>query len=357
MPAAPKIVPRAAAPAPALSAAKGGASVAQKALQKLGLRRDIDLALHLPLRYEDETRITPLANARDGQMVQIEATVTASEIQLRPRRQLLVQVEDDTGSCELRFFSFYPSHQKTLAVGARLRIRGEVKGGFWGRQMMHPAFRVAGGELPAALTPVYPTTAGLPQPYLRRAVVGALSRVDLSDTLPSGCEPPVTQVYSQNGLQRLFSLREALTFLHHPTPDVALSTLEDHSHPAWQRLKAEELLAQQLSQQQSRRARDMLRAPVLRAQKAADGALPLHEQLLAVLPFSLTSAQRRVGEEIAADLARAVPMHRLLQGDVGSGKTVVSALAACLAMDAGWQCALMAPTEILAEQHFAKMIG
>ena len=145
MPAAPKIVPRAAAPAPALSAAKGGASVAQKALQKLGLRRDIDLALHLPLRYEDETRITPLANARDGQMVQIEATVTASEIQLRPRRQLLVQVEDDTGSCELRFFSFYPSHQKTLAVGARLRIRVEVKGGFWGRQMMHPAFRVAGG--------------------------------------------------------------------------------------------------------------------------------------------------------------------------------------------------------------------
>ncbi|OZA53127.1 MAG: ATP-dependent DNA helicase RecG, partial [Acidovorax sp. 17-64-282] len=255
--------------------------MAQKALQKLGLRRDIDLALHLPLRYEDETRITPLANARDGQMVQIEATVTASEIQLRPRRQLLVQVEDDTGSCELRFFSFYPSHQKTLAVGARLRIRGEVKGGFWGRQMMHPAFRVAGGELPAALTPVYPTTAGLPQPYLRRAVVGALSRVDLSDTLPSGCEPPVTQVYSQNGLQRLFSLREALTFLHHPTPDVALSTLEDHSHPAWQRLKAEELLAQQLSQQQSRRARDMLRAPVLRAQKAADGALPLHEQLAA----------------------------------------------------------------------------
>ena len=357
MPAAPKIVPRAAAQAPAPAAAKSGASVAQKALQKLGLRRDIDLALHLPLRYEDETRITPLANARDGQMVQIEATVTASEIQLRPRRQLLVQVEDDTGSCELRFFSFYPSHQKTLAVGARLRIRGEVKGGFWGRQMMHPAFRVAGGELPAALTPVYPTTAGLPQPYLRRAVVGALSRVDLSDTLPSGCEPPVTQVYSQNGLQRLFSMREALTFLHHPTPDVALSTLEDHSHPAWQRLKAEELLAQQLSQQQSRRARDMLRAPVLRAQKAADGALPLHEQLLAVLPFSLTSAQRRVGEEIAADLARAVPMHRLLQGDVGSGKTVVSALAACLAMDAGWQCALMAPTEILAEQHFAKMIG
>jgi ATP-dependent DNA helicase RecG len=331
--------------------------VAQKALQKLGLLRDIDLALHLPLRYEDETRIIPLANAREGQVVQIEATVTASEVQLRPRRQLLVRVEDGTGTCELRFFSFYPSHQKTLAVGARLRIRGEVKGGFWGRQMLHPAFRLAGGDLPAALTPVYPTTAGLPQPYLRRAVVGALGRVDLSDTLPPGTEPPLARFYGQNGLQRLFSLREALTFLHHPTPDVALSTLEDHSHPAWQRLKAEELLAQQLSQQQSRRARGMLRAPVLRPAGADDGALPLHEQLLAGLPFDLTAAQRRVGEEIAADLARPVPMHRLLQGDVGSGKTVVSALAACLAMDAGWQCALMAPTEILAEQHFAKMIG
>ncbi|WP_291515834.1 ATP-dependent DNA helicase RecG [Acidovorax sp.] len=337
-------------------AAPGGATVALQALHKLGLRRDIDLALHLPLRYEDETRITPLSSARDGQMVQIEATVTSCEVQLRPRRQLLVQVEDATGTCELRFFSFYPSHQKTLAVGNRLRIRGEVKGGFWGRQMLHPAFRTAGGELPAALTPVYPTTAGLPQPYLRRAVVGALGRADLSDTLPAGVDPPVGVSY-QNGLKRLFSLREALTFLHHPTPDVALSTLEDHSHPAWQRLKAEELLAQQLSQQQSRRERDMLRAPVLRPQKNAGGGLPLHEQLMAVLPFDLTAAQRRVGEEIAADLARQVPMHRLLQGDVGSGKTVVSALAACIAMDAGWQCALMAPTEILAEQHFAKMIG
>jgi ATP-dependent DNA helicase RecG len=148
----------------------GAPGVAQKVLHKLGLVRDIDLALHLPLRYEDETRITLLRNARDGDLVQIEATVTASEVTLRPRRQLLVQVDDGTGTCELRFFSFYPSHQKTLAVGARLRIRGEVKGGFWGRQMLHPTFRVAGGDLPTALTPVYPTTAGLSQPYLRRAV-------------------------------------------------------------------------------------------------------------------------------------------------------------------------------------------
>jgi len=331
-------------------------SPAQKALLKMGLTRDIDLALHLPLRYEDETRITPIRNAREGDTVQIEATVTSSEIQMRPRRQLVVTVEDDTGSCELRFFSFYPSHQKTLAVGARLRVRGEVKGGFWGRQMLHPAFRVAGGELPAALTPVYPTVAQLPQAYLRRAVVSALLRVELSETLPPGVEPPVEQFYSQNGLQSLWNLREALTFLHHPTPDVSIAALQDHSHPAWQRLKAEELLAQQLSQQQSKRERDRLRAPVLRPQ-AGEGVTPLHEQLLAVLPFGLTDAQRRVGEEIARDLAHRVPMHRLLQGDVGSGKTVVAALAAAVCMDAGWQCALMAPTEILAEQHFAKLIG
>ena len=348
-------------PAAATAAAPGVASAAltapQKALRKLGLVRPIDLALHLPLRYEDETRITPLKNAREGELVQIEATVTACEIQQRPRRLLVVGVDDGSATCELRFFSFYPSHLKTLAVGTRLRIRGEVKGGFWGRQMLHPAFRAAGGELPSALTPVYPTTAGLPQPYLRRAVVMALQRVELSETLPPPLPQPPMAFYGQTGLQPLPSLREALNFLHHPAPDVALSTLEDHSHPAWQRLKAEELLAQQLSQQQSRRERARLRAPVLRPQPVQGGVLPLHEQLLAVLPFALTAAQRRVGEEIARDLARTVPMHRLLQGDVGSGKTVVAALAAAIAMDAGWQCALMAPTEILAEQHFAKLIG
>ena len=331
-------------------------SPAQKALVKLGLTRPIDLALHLPLRYEDETRITPLRNTREGDMVQIEATVTASEVQLHPRRQLVVTVEDGTGSCELRFFSFYPSHQKTMAVGARLRVRGEVRGGFWGRQMLHPAFRKAEGELPQALTPIYPTVAQLPQAYLRRAVASAMARVELPETLPPGLQPPVARFDKENGLQRPWNLRESLLFLHHPAPDVALATLQDHSHPAWQRLKAEELLAQQLSQLTAKRERALLRAPELRPAQAA-GAPALHERLLAALPFALTAAQRRVGEEIAHDLARPVPMHRLLQGDVGSGKTVVAALAACVCMDAGWQCALMAPTEILAEQHFTKLIG
>ena len=350
--------PRSAGAQPAVKTSpSASASPAQKALQKMGLVRPIDLALHLPLRYEDETRITLLKNAREGSVVQIEATVTACDVQLHPRRQLVVVVDDGSATCELRFFSFYPSHLKTLAVGAQLRIRGEIKGGFWGRQMLHPAFRVAGGELPTGLTPVYPTVAALPQAYLRRAVVTALQRVELAETLAPDLPAPPMAFYGQNGLQPLPALREALTFLHHPTPDVALATLEDHSHPAWQRLKAEELLAQQLSQQQSRRERGRLRAPLLKPALATADALPLHEQLLAVLPFDLTAAQRRVGAEIAGDLARAVPMHRLLQGDVGSGKTVVAALAACIAIDAGWQCALMAPTEILAEQHFSKLIG
>ncbi|OGB16560.1 MAG: ATP-dependent DNA helicase RecG [Burkholderiales bacterium RIFCSPHIGHO2_12_FULL_67_38] len=328
------------APAKALSAP-------QKALHKLGLTRDIDLALHLPLRYEDETRVVRLADARDGQPVQVEGTVTHSEVSLRPRRQLLVTLDDGSDTCTLRFFSFYPSHQKALAVGARVRVRGEVRGGFMGRTMVHPAFHAAGGELPDALTPVYPTSAQLPQAYLRKVVASGLARADLSETLPPELLDGLRAV-----VHGTWTLREALRYLHHPGPDVSLDALEDRSHPAWQRLKAEELLAQQLSQLTAKRERDALRAPTLRAVPGG-----LHEQLLAALPFALTGAQRRVGEEIARDLARPVPMHRLLQGDVGSGKTVVAALAAAIAIDSGWQCALMAPTEILAEQHFAKLVG
>lgn len=156
------------------------------ALRKLGLGRDIDLALHLPLRYEDETRIVMLRDAREGDTVQIEATVTASEIAFRPRRQLVVTVDDDSDTCVLRFFSFYPSQQKALAVGTRTRVRGELKGGFLGWQMVHPSCRPASGDLPAALTPIYPTSASLPQAYLRKAVLGALTRADLAETLPAG---------------------------------------------------------------------------------------------------------------------------------------------------------------------------
>ena len=325
-------------------------SPAQKALEKIGLRRDIDLALHLPLRYEDETRIVRLADARDGEVVQIEAQVTHSEVRLVGRRQLRVTVDDGSDTCMLRFLNFYPSHQKTLCVGARVRVRGELRGGFVGREMVHPSFQLAGGELPGALTPIYPTSAGLPQVYLRKAVLGGMARADLGETIPA-------PFLSKNMAQSLYSLREALQFLHHPTPDVALETLEDRSHPAWQRLKAEELLAQQLSQLQARRVRAAMRAPGLNGPAMRGTHCTLQEQLLERLPFRLTAAQQRVGVEIEADLKKSIPMHRLLQGDVGSGKTVVAALAAARCIDAGWQCALMAPTEILAEQHFRKLIG
>ena len=340
------------APAAGKPAAKAPPkSPAQKAMEKLGLRRDIDLALHLPLRYEDETRIVRLMDARDGEVVQIEAEVTHSEISIRSRRQLLVTVDDGSDTCVLRFLNFYPSHQKTLSVGARVRVRGELRGGFLGREMMHPHFKLAGGELPGALTPVYPTSAGLPQVYLRKAVLSGLARADLRETIPA-------PFLSKNMPQRLSSLREALQFLHHPTPDVALETLEDRSHPAWQRLKAEELLAQQLSQLQARRVRAAMRAPALAGSVLRGAQHPsLHAQLLESLPFRLTAAQQRVGQEIEADLKKNIPMHRLLQGDVGAGKTVVAALAAARCIDAGWQCALMAPTEILAEQHFRKLLS
>ncbi len=331
----------------------------QKCIAKLGLRRDIDLALHLPLRYEDETRLTKLRDAREGDTVQIEGVVTKCEITYRPRRQLLVTIDDGSDTCTLRFFSFYPSQQKALAVGSVIRARGEVKGGFLGFTMMHPSFKTAGGDLATALTPVYPTVAGLPQGYLRKVVLGGLVRADLSETMPAELFAIIFDgtLNDQIGTKPAYSLplplSLSLSFLHHPTPDVSMLELEDRTHPAWQRLKIEELLAQQISQLQAKRERAALRAPVLQ-DKATNS---LYDKLLAIIPFKLTAAQERVCSEITLDLARNIPMHRLLQGDVGSGKTVVAALAAAKCIDAGWQCALMAPTEILAEQHFRKLLS
>ena len=327
-------------PPPVATKAK---SAPQRALEKLGLVRAIDLALHLPMRYEDETRIVPISSLRDGSIAQVEGVVSDNEVQQRGRRQLVVRLHDGHDELVLRFLHFYPSQQKALAVGTRVRVRGEARGGFFGLEMVHPVVKAVAEDtpLPTALTPVYPTSAQLPQAYLRKAVAAGLARADLAELLPAQAVP-----------DGLLSLRDALAFLHHPAPNVSLATLEDRSHPAWQRLKFEELLAQQLSQLQAKRERELQRAPRFQVQ-----ALGLQDKLLAALPFSLTRAQRRVGEEIATDLQREVPMHRLLQGDVGSGKTVVAALAAAITINAGWQCALMAPTEILAEQHLRKLVG
>ncbi|MDR7335355.1 ATP-dependent DNA helicase RecG [Roseateles asaccharophilus] len=318
-------------------------SAPQKAMEKLGLVRDIDLALHLPLRYEDETRITPIAALQDNVPAQVEGVVVDCQVELRSRRQLLVRVKDESGSLLLRFLHFYPSQQKQMSAATRLRVRGEARIGFFGREMVHPVVKVVDEDTPLAqsLTPVYPASAQLPQAYLRKAVASGLARADLREILPAGVVP-----------QGLPSLKEALTYLHHPPPSASQEALHEHHHPAWHRLKFEELLAQQLSQLQAQRERALLVAPALRARPGG-----LHQKLLEVLPFQLTAAQQRVSEEIAQDLARPQPTHRLLQGDVGSGKTVVAALAAAIAIDAGWQCALMAPTEILAEQHFRKLIA
>jgi len=315
----------------------------QKAMRKLGLVGTVQLALHLPLRYEDETRLLRLGDVRDGDVAQVEGVVRHAEVRVGMRRQLLVTLDDGTDTCLLRFFTFYPSLRQLLTAGRRVRVRGEVRAGVAGLTMMHPSVKPAGEALADTLTPVYPTVAGLPQAYLRRAVEAGLARADLSDTVPA-------EYVSEIGLRPPWNLRESLTFLHRPAPGAG-ADLQDRSHPAWRRLKAEELLAQQLSQLQARRARGVLRAPSL-----AGAARGLAERLLNALPFELTQAQRRVCAEIAADLQGDRPMHRLLQGDVGSGKTVVAARAAAVCIDAGWQCALMAPTEILATQHFAKLV-
>jgi ATP-dependent DNA helicase RecG len=334
-------MPDAPAPPPARKAPENKLSAPARAMHKLGLVRDIDIALHLPMRYVDETQLVPIASLRDGSTGQVQGVVRECRVETRSRRQLVVHLADDTGELVLRLLNFYPSHQKTLAVGQTVRARGEVRVGFFGREMVHPEFRAVAPDapLPAALTPVYPASAQLPQAYLRKAVASALARAPLGELLPPDAVPA-----------SLPPLRAALLLLHHPGPELDPGTLEDHSHPAWQRLKFEELLAQQLSQAEAQAERATLSAPVLKPG-------PLTAQLLQALPFTLTAAQARVVAEIKADIARPLPMHRLLQGDVGSGKTVVAALAATAAIDAGWQCALMAPTEILAEQHFRKLVG
>jgi ATP-dependent DNA helicase RecG len=339
-------MPAAAAPKPTAKtpSKKTAASGPAKALLKLGLARPIDLALHLPMRYEDETQLRPINSLRDGDTAQVQGTVLECRIETRSRRQLLVRVADDSGAeLLLRLLNFYPSAQKTLAVGNLVRVRGEVRAGFLGREMIHPEFRAVQPDtpLPQTLTPVYPSAAQLPQSYLRKAVASGLTRAPLGELLPAEVLPA--------GLP---SLREALAFLHQPPKGTVLAQVQDHSHPAWQRLKFEELLAQQLSQAQSHAVRAQLAAPVLRSQPG-----DLAAGFVSNLPFALTAAQQRVVAEINADLALGKPMHRLLQGDVGSGKTVVAALAATTAIASGWQCALMAPTEILAEQHFKKLVA
>lgn len=326
------------------SAAKRPAatSVAAK-LARLGLVRPEDFALHLPLRYEDETRVVSIAEARPGSVVQVAGRVTRNEVLLRPRRQLSVTLTDDSSSMTLRWLNFYPNQRKQVEEGAEVRAIGEVRGSLFGKEIIHPRIVASGRELPEALTPVYPTTEGLSQPLLRKAIADALPRARLADTLPENLRHELG----------LMDLHEAVAFLHAPPPGTPLPSLEFRTHPAWRRVMFDEMLAHQFSLAAARAARLAKRSRPLPLQH---GPYALSTRLLATLPFGLTGAQQRVVAEISADLARSHPMHRLLQGDVGSGKTVVAALAAVQAMDAGAQVALMAPTELLAEQHFRKLV-
>jgi len=325
-------------------------------LAKLGLTRDIDLVLHLPMRYEDETSLTPIGELLPGETAQTEGVVFDNEIAYRPRRQLLVKLRDDAGDeLILRFLNFYGSQVKQMAVGERLRVRGDVRGGFFGLEMVHPSVRPVDTDtpLPQALTPVYPSTAGVSQAYLRKAIDNAVARTSLPELLPE----PLAQAYVRRlGLP---PLAQAVRTLHHPSADADEAALIDGTHPAWTRIKFDELLAQQLSLKRAHEERRRRTAPPMPAASngAQAAAQTLSARLRAALPFALTGAQQRVVAEISADLAAPHPMQRLLQGDVGSGKTVVAALAAAQAIDAGYQAAMMAPTEILAEQHARKLRG
>ena len=325
-----------------------GAQDPESIARRLGLGSAAELALYLPLRYVDETRLTPLAAPRPGEFVQVEGWVRHAEVQYRPRRQLVVEIAEREepsvapgATLHFRLLHFYPSQVAQFKPGARVRLLGEVRPGFFGAEMVHPQLRTVGSHtpLPDALTPIYPTVAGLSQNALRKAVGITLAHVDLEDSLP---DHPLARL-------NLPAFRAALEYLHHPPPGADLNLLENRNDPAWRRIKFDELLAQQLSLRLAARQRQKLAAPVL----SGDGGLG--DRLLASLPFHLTAAQRRASEEIYRDLGRPHPMNRLLQGDVGSGKTLVAALAALPALAASGQVAVMAPTEILAEQLFRKL--
>jgi len=329
----------------AATQAVSAASLPAHKLAKLGLTEPMDFVLHLPLRYEDHTRISTIAQLRAGSCAQIEGRISGCEIITRPRRQLTATISDASGAINLRWLHFYPSQHKQLINAQRdqqrLRVWGEVRAGFLGLEIVHPRLSRVDSDLPTTLTPVYPSSNGLSQPVLRRAIAAALTQADLSDTLPE----TILRRYA------LPAFEWAIRTLHAPTPEIAESALSDKTHPAWLRVKFDELLAQQLSLAAARAARQQQRARALPRVQAAELITRLH----ATLPFALTQAQSRVITEISADLERPYPMHRLLQGDVGSGKTVVAALAAAQAIGNGQQVALMAPTELLAEQHARKL--
>lgn len=321
-------------------------SVAER-VARMGLINDWDFVLHLPLRYEDETRITRICDLKAGDWAQIQGTVISSRTQGGRFMQLIASVSDGTANIEIRFLHFYPKMRERFKSGTLLRLSGQVQqqpvqfGG--GLQMLHPKIKdpiTDTSELPSTLTPVYPAGEHIPQTWLRKRIDRAMLDVDLTDIVPAS----FTQSLS------LPTLRDALKSLHHPSPGADYEAYSERRTPEWRRLKFDELLAQQLTLRYAREVKSELQAPRLLGTHGN-----LREMLTASLPFSLTGAQKRVLVEIYTDLAQNAPMNRLVQGDVGCGKTIVAALSALQAVDSGYQAALMAPTEILAEQHYLKL--
>ena len=321
-------------------------SVAER-VARMGLINDWDFVLHLPLRYEDETRITRICDLKAGDWAQIQGTVISSRTQGGRFMQLIASVSDGTANIEIRFLHFYPKMRERFKSRTLLRLSGQVQqqpvqfGG--GLQMLHPKIKepiTDTSELPSTLTPVYPAGEHITQTWLRKRIDRAMLDVDLTDIVPAS----FTQSLS------LPTLRDALKSLHHPSPGADYEAYSERRTPEWRRLKFDELLAQQLTLRYAREVKSELQAPRLLGTHGN-----LREKLTASLPFSLTGAQKRVLVEIYTDLAQNAPMNRLVQGDVGCGKTIVAALSALQAVDSGYQAALMAPTEILAEQHYLKL--
>ncbi|MEY4642340.1 MAG: hypothetical protein RLZZ227_2334 [Pseudomonadota bacterium] len=323
-----------------------GPALAEK-LHTLGVYTVLDLLFHLPLRYQDRTRITAIGGLRQGADVVIEGTIAGSAVMFGKRRSLMVKVQDGSGVTSLRFFHFSAAQKDALKTGVRIRCYGEVRYGRGGVEMYHPEYQLLVGGNPAPLqdrlTPVYPATEGLQQNRLRSLITQVFALLERTQALPDLLPETLCKQYA------FLPLLDALRFIHQPPPDVSLESLARGDHPAQLRLVFEELLANYLSLRRLRDQAQEYQAPPLTVHGN------LRPRLLASLPFGLTGAQQRVGREIARDLGKKIPMLRLVQGDVGSGKTLVAVLAALQAVESGYQAVIMAPTEILAEQHFLNL--
>jgi ATP-dependent DNA helicase RecG len=320
---------------------RGVGSALAERLAKLGVYTVQDLLFLLPLRYEDRTRIVPIGALRDAERAVIEGEVEVAEVAFRKRRQLLVRLSDGTGFITLRFFHFSNAQQQALTRGVRLRCFGEARRGNNGWEMIHPEYRrvqLNDQGVDETLTPIYPSTEGMQQARLRQLTSLALNEVNhrsVRDWLPESLLKEL----------QLPDLRHALEYVHRPPPDAPLAQLAEGKHPTQRRLAFEELLAQHLSLRMLRE--DVQRDPGWPLATGGDGITRLSQSLA----FSLTNAQQRVWQEIERDMVQRHPMLRLVQGDVGCGKTVVAALAAMRTVECGLQVAIMAPTELLAEQH------